>query len=196
MGSDLDFQDGAVVGSGEGSEGLTALRAVLLVGRHVEGFRDDRQVAVVAALGSGASLLLAAWSRRLGWRDGRGGVGQRGGVLGLAAEQALFQGANAGLKGLDLLLQALLALHGALVHALPVGGLPPRFKLGGQTRADGARLGGRRRRRARRGGVTDRQKDFHAGGSLQNTFPDGHTSQNRRRTRQQSGRRDPRMLTS
>ena len=146
MGPHLDFQDRAVVGSREGSERLTALGAVPPVGRHVEGFLDDRQVGVVAAFGSGASALLAARSRRLGWRGRRCGVGRRGGVFGLAAEQALFQGANAALQRIDFFEQALLALHGALVQALPVGGLAPRFKLGGQAWADGARLGGHGRR--------------------------------------------------
>ena len=122
IGADLDLEHGGVVGAGEGREGLSAAGTPLLFDGQFEDLFDGGQVGIVAAFGSRPPPLLSAapW-RADGGRDTLDG----GWRVGLASEELLFEGPDAGVKVLVLDVEELLALDGPLVHGLPVGGLAP-----------------------------------------------------------------------
>jgi hypothetical protein len=61
MGPDFDLQDGGILGTGEGGEGLSAGGTPPLVGRQFEDLLDGGEVGVVAAFGAGLAALLPAW---------------------------------------------------------------------------------------------------------------------------------------
>ena len=71
--------------------------------------------------------------------SGRAGPSAVAGAVGLAPEELLFAEPDAGVELLVLLVEESLALDGALVHGLPVGGLTPGLELLGQAWADRAR---------------------------------------------------------
>jgi len=119
---------------------------------------DSRQLVIGAAFGSGAAGLLPAGAGGQRARAWHGAFGQGGGVFGLAAEQPLFQGTNLGLERVDVLAELLFALHGAVMHGLPVGRLAPGFKLGGQARADRARQRGQWGSAAGSGGIREERE--------------------------------------
>jgi hypothetical protein len=60
MRADLDFQDHAVVGAGEGGEGLSAAGTPLPFGGQLEDLFDSGQVGIIAAWVSGSPPLLSA----------------------------------------------------------------------------------------------------------------------------------------
>ena len=131
MSADLDFEDEGILGAREVVERLTTLRAPALLGGQDVVFGDGRQVGVIASWGPRPTGLLATrsrcprvglgrtWSRRSG---GRGGFG-------LAAEELLLPEPELRLEPLDLGPELGLALQGAAMHGLPVGGLAPRLEL-------------------------------------------------------------------
>ena len=136
MGPDFDLQDRGVVGARKGGERLSAAGTSLLFGGQFDDLFDDGQVGVVAAFGSWLSPLLSAGS----WRSSRAGgpvAGGRG--IGLATEELLFEGTDAGVKLLVLLVEEFFALDGSVMHGLPVGGLSPGLELLSQAGADRAR---------------------------------------------------------
>jgi L-aminopeptidase/D-esterase-like protein len=136
MGADFDFQDRGVVGAGERSEGLPAAGTPLLFGGQFDDLFHGGQVGVVPAFRSWLSPALSAGA----WGSGRGdGAVARGGGIGLASEELLFQGADAGVELLVLLVEEFLALDGPLMQGVPVGGLPPGLELLSQPWADRAR---------------------------------------------------------
>jgi hypothetical protein len=96
--------------------------------------------ALVALLGTWprpAGLLAAPPPER--GRGTRGRRGQGGGSAGpgLAAEELLLAETELGAELFDLLFEEGFALHGAVVHGLPVASLAPGLELHGAARADG-----------------------------------------------------------
>jgi hypothetical protein len=143
MGLDLDFQDGAVVAAGKGSEGLAAVLTAALVRGQVADLLGGRQGGVITtAVAWDAALLATAsagcWHPALRRQRGRvhdwGAVGEfrqqvsRGVVgaqtvgavvgLGASAEEPVPEVAVFGLEEGELLLEMFFALSGALVHGL------------------------------------------------------------------------------
>jgi hypothetical protein len=89
VGFDLDFEDFAILGAGEGGEGLAAANTGLLVVGPVADLFDGGQSGVVAAWVSGSSALLA--TRFLGCGVGGWcGFADGGADFGFVAEELLF----------------------------------------------------------------------------------------------------------
>jgi hypothetical protein len=155
MGPDVDLQDEGILRAGEVGEGLTAPRTSASLGGQDVVLGDGREVGVIASRGPGVTGLLAArspWRRiGVGWIGGRRGGGRGG--LGLAAEELLLTKPEQGLESIDLGLEFGLALEGAAMHGLPVGGLAPGLELLLEARAN--RTGALRQRR----GGTDRSDE-------------------------------------
>ena len=125
-------------------------------------FGNGREMGIVTPLWARPARLLASGPTR--WWVGRGGERNRpfgrGSGLGLSAEELLLTEAKQGVKPLDFGLELGLAIQGAAMHGLPIGGLSPGFEFllqawanrtgalrNGRSGADGAgrRLGTRRR---------------------------------------------------
>jgi hypothetical protein len=136
MGTDFDLQDRGVVGAGEGGQRRSTTRTPLLFGREFHDLFDGRQMRVVPSFGPWLPPALSARSRRSGRSVGTGDGGRS---LGLASEELLFEGPDAGVELLVLLGEELLAPEGPLVHGLPVGGLSPGLELLFQAWTDRAR---------------------------------------------------------
>jgi hypothetical protein len=156
----LDFEDRGLVGAGELDERLLATGARFVGVGPVADFLDGGPVMVVAAGRTGfAGLLTARFSGRRRGRGrgigvGRGGVGLGVSDLGGSAEEVLLEESDFGVEESDAVLVRLLALEGAAVQGVVVGGLAPGAELGVETRADGTGVGRRRSGRVvwRRGG--------------------------------------------
>ena len=131
MGADVDLQDDRILGAREVVEGLAAPRTPTLIGGECDVLGDGRELGIVAPLWARLARLLATTPtrRRVGRGGERGGGFGRGGRLGLAAEELLLTQAQPGLKPGDLGLELGLAIEGAAMHGLPIGGLPPRLEL-------------------------------------------------------------------
>jgi hypothetical protein len=99
---------------------------------------DGREVGIVASLGPRLAGLLASAPRRrrVGWSGERSCRPGGSGGLGLSAEELLLAEPEEGLKPLDLGLELGLAIEGAAMHSLPVGGLAPGLELLLQAWAD------------------------------------------------------------
>ena len=100
IGVDLDFEDFAVFGAGERLERQPAARAESLVAGPFDDFLDDREVRMIAALGTRHARLLTAWSgwQRFGRNNGWGSVNSTGGGFALLAVKLLFEITNASLE--------------------------------------------------------------------------------------------------
>ena len=146
VGADFNFEQFAVGGAGKGVEGLSALRALLLVGWQFQFLADDGEMAVVAAWRTGSAALLAAGAWWFGGREkgrlvrwvGRGGFR-------FAAKELAFAQAELGADVFQFGLEFGKAGASALMHALPVTGLLAQFEVFGEQRAEVAwrRKGGR-----------------------------------------------------
>src|SRR5512135_715249 len=160
MGADLDLQHGGVVGAGEGSGRQSAPGATPLFRRQFQDLLGGGEVGVVTAFGPRPPSLLSAGP----WRSPHGGWAVGGGRrIGLASEELLFEGPDAGLELLVLLVEELLALDGPLVHGLPVGGPAPGLELRFQTWAARARSQGGGGSRTGRGVVVPSQEGDRRG---------------------------------
>src|SRR5512135_2059977 len=180
MGPDFDLQDCGVVGAGERGERLSAAGTPLLFDGQFDDLFHGGQVGVVPAFGSWLSPSLSAGSRRSGRSGGAVDGGPR---LGFAPEELLFEGADAGVELLVLLVEELLALDGPLMHGLPVSSLAPGLELLGQPWADRARPLGNGGSQTGRGVVVPSREGDRRGvrpGSRQ--MPNKHAARcNRRR---------------
>src|SRR6516165_901970 len=108
------------------------------------------------------------------WVRGRWGQGGADAGLGLAAEELLLTEAELGAELFDLLFEEGLALHGAVVHGLPVAGLAPGLELHGEARAHGTGAVGKQGRRAGRGSRRGGQRDPRGLRADRATRRDGH----------------------
>jgi hypothetical protein len=150
MGLDFDLQEGGVLGAADGGEGAAAGPAAALLPRDLVFFDEGGQVGIVAAAGPRPTGLLAAppGVRARGPKGRRAGGRDAG--FALAAEELLLAETQLGFECGDALLEGGFALDGAVVHRLPVTGLPPGLELHGEARANRTGALGQGGRRAGR----------------------------------------------
>jgi hypothetical protein len=141
IGADIDLDEDSVVGAGEGLPGQAAVRALLLLGGDVQRLFNGGQMVMAAAGRTGSAALLTAGT--LGrWRDSCWSrQGRRTALLGLAFKELALAETELGAELFDLLLGAVAAGEGVLMHGAPVADLLAQLQKLGSAGAIGGEAG-------------------------------------------------------